>query len=491
MAPPFTPLFIDGQQVLASDNTTFEVLNISTSTVVGTSASASSADCTAAVEAAGRAFASWEKTTPYARRDIFLKAADLVSSDRWRDLVVKTLIEETNCSAGWANIGYVGAAPLLRTVGSFANNLTGKTFMSSSVPGVQCKMEQRAMGVIFGIAPWNAPFTLTIRAIAVPVMCGNTVVIKSSEYSPRAQALAVQLLHEAGLPNGVVNYISMSRESSPALTAQIIGHPLVRKINFTGSDRVGRIIAMEAAKHLKPTVLELGGKAPAVVLDGASIPDAANAIVAAAMMHSGQICMSTERVIVQRGAAEPLIAQIKSLCANLTAGDLQAGPASAKIGPLFTEASAENVVGMISEAQAAGAEVLLGDLGRQGAVVRPHLVKGVKPGMRLWDRESFGPVIGFAVVDTPEEAVELANATDYSLSASLWTSDMYMAQRIAPLIRAGYTNINGPTFHSENLVSAVGLGGSSGYGHFGIDDFTDKRVITTHPLGRQYPGFLH
>ncbi|KAJ6491282.1 Aldehyde/histidinol dehydrogenase [Mycena vitilis] len=488
MAPPFTPLFIDGQQVPASDNATFEVHT--SSDVVGTSASASSADCTAAIEAAGRAFKSWEHTTPYARRDIFFKAADLVSSDRWRDLIMQTLIGETNCSPAWAFIEHATTAPSLRTAGSLANDLTGKTFMSSSVPGVQCKMEQRAMGVILGIAPWNAPFALTVRAIAVPVMCGNTIVIKSSEYSPRSQALAVQLFHEAGLPHGVVNYISMAGASSPALVAQMIGNPLVRKINFTGSDTVGRLIAVEAAKHLKPTVLELGGKAAAVVLDDASIPDAANAIVAGAMLHSGQICMSTERVIVQRGAAEPLIAQIKSLCMTLSAGDLQVNK-SAKLGPLFTEAAAENVIGMISEAQAAGAEVLVGDVKRQGAVVQPHFVSGVKPGMRLWERESFGPVIGLAVVDTPEEAVELANATAYSSCASLWTSDMYVAQRIAPLIRAGFVNVNGSTLHGEDLMSSVGLGGSSGYGHFSIDDFTDKRVVTTHPLGRQYPGFLH
>ncbi|KAJ7735095.1 Aldehyde/histidinol dehydrogenase [Mycena maculata] len=480
---PFTPLFIDGQEVPASDSATFEVYNTSTSAIIGTSASASSADCTAAVEAAGRAFKTWEQTTPYARRDLFLKAADLVASDRWRDLVVQTTLEETACSKAWAIGGWIGVAPNLRTIASFSNDLTGKTFMSSSIPGMRCVMEQRAMGVIFGIAPWNAPFTLTIRAFAVPLICGNTVIVKSSEFSPRTQALAVRLFHEAGLPSGVLNYISMSRESAPALTAEIIAHPLVRKINFTGSDRVGRIIATEAAKHLKPTVLELGGKAPAVVLNDASIPDAANAIVFGAMMHSGQICMSTERVIVQRGAADALIAQIKSLCEGLTVG----ASATAKLGPLFTEGSAANVLSMIADAQAAGAEVLMGDLARDGALVRPHLISGVKPGMRLWERESFGPVIVFALVDTPEEAVELANASDYTLSAALWTSDMYMAQRIAPLIRAGYVNVNGPTFHGEPFVSLVGLGGSSGYGHFGIDDFTDKRVVATHPLGRQFP----
>lgn len=145
--PPFTPLFIDGQEVPASDKATFEVV-ISPSKVVGTSASASSADCDAAVEAAGRAFKTWEHTTPYARRDLFLKAADLVTTDRWRDLVLQTSMEETNCTRVWAMGQWVSAAPLIRTVASFSNDLTGKTFVSSSVPGGMCEMAPRAMGVM-------------------------------------------------------------------------------------------------------------------------------------------------------------------------------------------------------------------------------------------------------------------------------------------------------------------------------------------------------
>ncbi|KAJ7056218.1 Aldehyde/histidinol dehydrogenase [Mycena amicta] len=477
---PFTPLFIDGKHVSASNGATFDVLNVSTKAVVGTSASASSTDCTAAVEAAARAFKTWEHTTPYYRRDILLKTADLLATEAWRKRIVETEMEETNCSVGWATQGYAGTVGLLRTVASYANDLVGKSFMSHTVPGMQCVMEQRAMGVIFGIAPWNAPFTLSIRAIAIPLICGNTVVLKSSEFTPRTQSLTAEVFHEAGLPAGVLNYISMARESSPELTAQIIAHPAVRKINFTGSDRVGRIIATEAAKHLKPTVLELGGKAPAVVLADAPIADAANAIVYGAMLHSGQICMSTERVIVERAAAEPLLQQIKTLSASLAGNQT-------KIGPLFTETSAQNVIEMIGEAREGGATVLMGDVARDGAILRPHVISGVKPGMRLWDRESFGPVIAFAIVDNPEEAVELANATTYSLSASLWTRDMYTAQRLAPMIRSGYTNVNGPTFHSEPLISVAGLGGSSGYGHFGIEDFTDKRVVAIHPLGREFP----
>ncbi|KAF7329346.1 Aldedh domain-containing protein [Mycena kentingensis (nom. inval.)] len=478
--PPCTPLFIDGKLVPASDGATFEVRNVSTDAVVGISASASSADCTAAVEAAARAFKSWELTTPYQRRDILLKAADLLSTAAWKEKAVRTEMEETGCSEMWALAAYSGWVAQIRTSASFANDLTGKTFASHIVPDVQCVMEQRAMGVVFGIAPWNAPFTLTLRATSVPLICGNTVVLKSSEYTPRTQSLVAELFHEAGIPAGVVNYISMSRETSPELTAQIIAHPAVRKINFTGSDRVGRIIAVEAAKHLKPVVLELGGKAPAVVLADAPIAEAANAIVFGALVHSGQVCMSTERVIVQRPAADALLAQIKSVAASLAAR-------KGKIGPLFSEASAQNVLEMIAEARTAGAEVLVGNEKREGAAISPHIITGVKRETRLWQRESFGPVIVFAVVDTVDEAVELANDTTYSLAASLWTTDMYAAQRIAPMIRSGSTHINGPTVHSEPLVTIAGLGGSSGYGHFGIDDFTDKRIVSTHPLGRRFP----
>jgi len=281
----------------------------------------------------------------------------------------------------------------------------------------------------------------------------------------------------------------MSRESAPAFTAEIIAHPLVRKINFTGSDRVGRIIATEAGKHLKPCVLELGGKAPAIVLDDADLTEAAKSIVIGSLVHGGQVCMSTERVIVQRGAAEALIDTVKSLASKMKAGDPASDP-TVKFGALFTEGSADNVLSMIREAQNAGAQLIMGDLARQGSVLQPHILVDVKPGMRMWERESFGPVISIKVVDTPEEAVELANATDYSLSASIWTSNMATAQKYAPLIRAGYTNINGSTFHSEPLISVAGLSGSSGYGHFGIHDFTDERVIITHPLGASHPQLV-
>ncbi|KAF8804740.1 aldehyde dehydrogenase [Phlegmacium glaucopus] len=488
MSVPFTSLYIDGRNVPASDSETFEVRNPYTGLVVGTAASASSKDCTAAIEAASNAFESWERTNLNERRDIFLKAADLITADKYRTRILEAIRDETSGDAAWGTFNWRGASNFLRTQAGLAYQLRGEIYQSGTAPGAQVIAQRRAMGVCFGIAPWNAPFALTLRAVAAPILCGNTVVLKSSEVSPRSQALVVELFEDSGLPAGVLNLISLSRENAPALTAEIIAHPAVRHINFTGSDRVGKIIAIEAAKHLKPCVLELGGKAPAIVLNDANITDAAKGVVFGAMTHSGQICMSTERVIVQSGIAEQFIDKVKEFAQRLKAGDNVNDP-SAHIGAVFAESSAANIVSLIKEAKEQGAEVVLGDISHKGTIIQPHLLRNVTVDMRVWKRETFGPVIVFAVVDTVDEAVETANASEYSLSASLWTSDVFAGQLTASRIRAGCTSINGPTIHSEPTDGLLGLGGASGYGRFHLENFTDKRLIVTHPAGRQYPLF--
>jgi len=281
--------------------------------------------------------------------------------------------------------------------------------------------------------------------------------------------------------------LPMSVESTPSLTSEIIAHPAVRKIAFTGSDRVGRILAGEAAKHLKPCVFELGGKAPAVVLADADIEQASRSIVFAGLLFSGQICMSTERVIVQRPALEPLVAAIKRHVNTLTVGD----PEQAHLSSLFTGQSGDNIIAMLKEAKEAGAEVLLGDMEKAGpALLKPHILTGVKTETRLWQRETFGPVLVVAVVDTIDEAVELANASDYSLAAALWTNDLYNAMNVSRRIHSGSVNINGSTLHLEGAIGLTGLGGSSGYGRFNVENFTEKRVITLHPPKSNYPLLL-
>ncbi|KAH9893524.1 aldehyde dehydrogenase [Cubamyces lactineus] len=479
MSLPFTPLFIDGEWRPSSTGASFEVRNPATHQIVGTAASASAEDCTAAVEAAAVAFQTWENSSLALRRDILLEASDILATEEYRTKIMAAVGEETSATAETVIFNHMGPLNELRNFAGATTRLKGESFMSW-IPGGQVFAQRRALGVILSIAPWNAPIGLTLRAVALPIVCGNTVVLKCSEVSPRTQAIVVEIFEKAGLPKGVLNLVNASREDTPSRVSQIIAHPAVRKINFTGSDTVGRLIAAEAARYLKPCIFELGGKAPVVVLEDADIPRAARAITSSALLHSGQICMATERVIIQKGVADALVGELKALFQRVKAGDPQSDP-SVAIGALFSESSAENVITMIKEAVEGGAEILLGNMTREGSIIQPHIVAGVRPGMRLWDRESFGPVVALATVDTIDEAVAAANASDYSLVAGLWTKDVHTAFDVASRIRAGYTNINGPTVHVEWMRSHGGLGGSTGYGRFTIDDFTEIRMMVLHP----------
>ncbi|KAK0232067.1 Aldehyde/histidinol dehydrogenase [Armillaria nabsnona] len=455
-ALPFTPLFVNGRKVPSSDNKTFDVVHPYSHTVVGRAASATSADCLAAIDGAHAAFKTWEHSPLQQRKDVL------------------SMKEETATPVDFCMYNWGSSQQFLRDTAKLGDLLGDERTASDRAPGSEILVQRRAMGVI--IAPWKAPVALALGAIAVPILCGNTVILKSSELSSRSQFIVAELFLEAGLPAGVLNLVSVSMEDSPALTAEIIAHPFVRKINFTGSDRVGRIIAGEAAKYLKPCVFELGGKALAIVLDDADIDAAAKGIVSGALIYSGQVCMSTSRVPVHRGVSDALTERICGLCRYLKAGGPYTDP-TAKIFALFSQPSADNVLSMFRKAIGEGAQVLVGDVTRDGSVIQPHVFTGVKPGTRLWEREAFGPELAITAFDTIDEAIELANMSYYTLSSSLWTSDLGAAEKLVPRIRTGYANVNGFTIHAESFLDLIGLGGSSGYGRFSIEDFTDRRLV--------------
>lgn len=462
------PLYIGGKNCLSSTGATYEVHSSATGKLVHVAASASADDCNEAVQVAAKAFETWKDVAPAAKETIFLKAAALITSPEYRAQIIKTVKSEISVPDTWGhftNTDYSGR--FFTKAARSVYHTKGEILQSDS--GANVFVYKRPMGVVFIISPWNAPLGLSIMTSLPALIAGNTVVLKTSEYSPASQLIIGPLLKEAGLPDGVLNVIHTSREDSPARVAQIIAHPLIRKIGFTGSDRVGRIIAGEAAKYLKPCVFELGGKAPSIVLNDADVETAARALVSGAMVFGGQLCISTERVIVQREVAPKLLEKIKEIASTIKRGD--------RFGPLFSEASASNVVSMIQEAVKDGAEVLLGNQQHEGAFVDPHVVLGTKPGSRLWDRESFGPVMTVAIFDTIDEAVELANASSYSLTSSLWTSDVRKALDISPRIRSGKVLVNSPTFNSEISFEQAGLGGSSGYGSFSVEEFLNTQMV--------------
>lgn len=434
----------------------------------------------------------WERTTPSQKRAVFLKAADLVMTEKYRQLIVDNMTSETAASSGWQHVNQVASANMLREAAAQASNIRGEHHRSEKLDVDMFIVQRRAAGVVFAIAPWNAPVNLSVRAIAMPLISGNTVLLKASEYSPASQRIVVDLLLEAGLPSRALSFVTMSRDDAPHLTAHVIARREVRRVNFTGSDVVGKLIASECGKHLKQCILELGGKAPVIVSEHArdNLESAAWGVVFGSLVHSGQVCMSTERVLVHKSIYDDFARLVTERVAKLRTGD----PKEAQLGPLFRPSAAETVVSQIRDAAQQGAQVLVGEVPEQATgdyatLVQPTVLSGVSTKMDIWERESFGPVITLTPYEDIEDAVKMANDSEYSLIAGFWTSNLHEAMKYAPQLRAGSVQVNGSTIHIEPTFGNAGLGGASGYGRFNVDAFTDLRSIAFHAHGGKFPMF--
>ncbi|MDP9902465.1 benzaldehyde dehydrogenase (NAD) [Variovorax ginsengisoli] len=344
--------------------------------------------------------------------------------------------------------------------------------------------------MVLGIAPWNAPVILGVRSIALPLACGNTVVLKGSELCPATHGLIGEALQAAGLPAGVVNFVTNAPADAAAIVEAIIAHPALRRVNFTGSTKVGRIIAQVCARHLKPAVLELGGKAPLVVLADADIDAAVDATVFGAFSNSGQICMSTERIVVDECIADDFVQRLAARAAALPAGDPRdlAG-APAVLGSVVDRATVERCNALIDDAVAKGARVVCGGKA-ESLIMCATVLDHVTPQMRIYREESFGPVKPVVRVRGDEAAIACANDNAYGLSAAVFSRDIARAWKAAQRIESGICHINGSTVHDEAQMPFGGVK-DSGYGRFGgkagIDAFTELRWITVQMAPRHYP----
>ncbi|MPQ55877.1 aldehyde dehydrogenase [Duganella sp. FT27W] len=477
-----TDLLIGGSTYAAQDNTTFERRSPASGDVVTRAAAAQLADVDKAVKAASEAFPAWSALNPGARRTLLLKAADAMEGLR-ADFVARG-VAEAGGSPMWYQFNVTLAANMLREAASMTTQIAGEV-IPSDVPGSLAMGMRQAAGVVVGIAPWNAPAILGTRAIAMPLACGNTVILKASELCPGLHRLIGTVFEQAGFPAGVVNVITNAPADAPAVVERLIAAPAVRRVNFTGSTNVGRIIAQHCAKHLKPVLLELGGKNPLLVLDDADLDEAVEAAAFSAFFNQGQICMSADRILVDNKVASAFLDKLATKTATL-----KAAHADAPLTGMIDAAAATRVAAMLDDARQRGATVTQSSSTVEGNLLQPAIVDGVTPEMRVYQEESFGPIVSILRFDSDEEAIRLANDSEYGLSSAVFSRDIGRAMAVARQIESGICHINGPTVHDEAQMPFGGVKGS-GYGRFGgkaaVAEFTELRWITIQTTPRHYP----
>ncbi len=476
--------FIGGEWVAAEDGATYEDLDPFTGEVVANAAACGPADAARAIETAAAAFPAWSQTPPAERQRIFLKAADILESRS--EEIVSMLARETGSSFGFGMFQCTFVPNLFRQAAALAYAPLGQIIPSDT--GAFAMGMRRPVGVVGAFAPWNAALILSARAIAAPLALGNTVVLKPSEWSPWTGGLLWgEIFTEAGMPPGVLDIVTHAPGAAPPVANVIVEHPAVRRLNFTGSSQVGRLIAERAGRQLKRVVLELGGHNPLIVLGDADLEYAVNASAFGSYLHQGQICMSTRRIYVERPIADEFISRLAEKTKSLKTGDPKEHDTI--IGPLISEQALDTVRARVEQAVAAGARVLAGGEA-VGPCFQATLLTDVPDDSEFAQHETFGPVASVEIVGDADEAVAKANGTSYGLSAGIITSDRDRGLAIAQQIESGIVHVNDQTVADEPQMPFGGVK-DSGFGRFGgqavVDEFTELRWVTVRSGGHPFP----
>ena len=472
-------LLIDNDWVNAQDGATFERRHPVSNAMITEAAAASIHDAKKAADSAQAAYKTWRLSPPSERRRLLLKAADILESKTPK--FIETMAAEVGASALWAGFNVHLAANVFREAASLATQIQGETIPTDK-PGALSMTIRQPVGVILSMVPWNGTVVLAARAIAYPIVCGNPVVFRGSEASPKTHAL------KAGFPPGVLNYLSNAPQTAPEVVDTLIAHKAVRRINFTGSTRVGRIVAEKAAQQLKRCLLELGGKSPLIVLDDANVDEAVKAAVFGSFLYQGQICMSTERLIVDEKVADEFVTKFAARAKQLNAGDPAVNP-QCVIGPMINPSSGVRINDLLQDALDKGAKLVCGGVA-EGAIMPATILDHVNAGMKIYDEETFGPITVVIRVKTAAEAVAVANDSAYGLSSGVFGRDVNRALAVGMELEYGSVHVNGSTVQNEAQAPYGGTK-NSGYGRFDgravIDEFTELKWLTIEPQEQQYP----
>lgn len=434
-----------------------------------------------AADAAASAFAVWSHWPVKDRASVLREMA--VELDKSRKDLIDLAAMEIGASPNWTAFNIDLAQGILNHVASL-EPLLADQIVTNPENGSTSVIRRQAAGVALGFVPWNAPVTLGVRAVAGPLMCGNTVLMKGSELCPQTHGRLVEILNRSGLPQGALSCIVNNPDDAHEIMERLMSHPCVRRINFTGSTRVGREVAVTAAQHLKPVLLELSGKAPLIILEDADLDAAVEAACFGAYFNQGQICMSTEWIIVVKPIADAFVEKLAARVQQLDAAD----PAvrQTHLGRMISADAAHRVKNLIEDAVAKGARLLVGGQ-IDGSVMQPALLDGISSNMRVYHEETFGPLASILRVHDAEEALSIANDSEFGLNAAIFTEDDAVAQAMADDLEYGVVQINGPTVHDNPAMPFGGMK-QSGHGRFGgqsvIDEFTELRWIASHKKGQ-------
>ena len=474
-------LFIDGEYRDALSGQTANSLNPFNGDIYATVHQAGIEDANAAIESCYTAFQDWKDLLPSAREALFLKAADVMTArgDELRDV----LIDEGGSTMLKAGYETHHAPDFLRGMAGECRRVTGETYVSNYV-GVRSYSVRRPMGVVTAIAPFNFPLLLAIRKIGWAIAAGNCVVLKPSEATPVIGLKIAEIFTEAGFPPGVLNVLPAQGAD---LGETLITHPKVKKITFTGSTAVGKSIGAIAAAHNKKFTLEMGGKNPIVILNDADVDYAVNAAAFSNFMNQGQVCMTGSRVIVEAGIYDEFNEKFAAKIASLKFGNPR--EPGVIVGPLIRESQPAFIKGLVDAAIADGAR-LLGGGDYEGSVFQPTALADVTAEMGVFSTECFGPVAAVVKAEDSDHALQLANDSEYGLTAAVLTNDLQKMLQFTEGLEAGMVHVNGPSIRDEAVVPFGGQK-NSGMGReggkFAMEAFTDLKWITIQSGQQQFP----
>jgi succinate-semialdehyde dehydrogenase / glutarate-semialdehyde dehydrogenase len=471
-----TNSLIDGEWVAADSGKTFVVDNPADATIVAEVADCGAAETARAIAAANAALPGWRAMTAKARAAVMRKWYELILANV--DDLAQILVAENGKPLAEAKGEILFGASFIEWFGEEAKRVYGDLIPAPLADKRLIVMKQ-AIGVAAAITPWNFPNAMIARKAGPALAAGCTMVLKPAEQTPLSALALAELALRAGVPKGVFNVVTGSAVSAPAIGGELCASPIVRKLTFTGSTEVGRILMRQCAPTIKKLSLELGGNAPFIVFDDADLDAAADGVMQSKFRNAGQTCVSANRIYVQAGVYDAFAEKLKAKMAVLKVG--RGTDTGVNIGPLIDEAAIQKVTNHIADAVANGASVALGGSAHSlgGRFFVPTLLTGVTKAARVSTEETFGPIAPLIRFETDAEAIAMANDTEFGLAAYFYARDVSRIFKVAEALETGMVGINTGMFSNE--VAPFGGVKQSGLGRegskYGIEDYLEIKYL--------------